>query len=75
MTYYFVTQRRIRAHQGQELARGMLQVLDVRDIAEEPGLLQPEWQVVLRYPRETRRAPKPARAQSRARHCTSVSIF
>lgn len=69
------SQRSVRAHQGQELARGVFQVFDVWQLLEEPGLLQLEWQAVLRHPRQADRSPEPAGAASRASHCATVSIY
>lgn len=45
----------------------------LRHVVEEPGLLQPEREAVLRHPREAGRASEPARAQPRARHRSTVS--
>lgn len=67
-------QRSVRAHQGQELARGVFQVFDVWQLTEEPGLLQLERQAVLRHPRQADRAPEPAGASFGTSNCATVSI-
>lgn len=50
-------------------------MFDVRHVAEEPGLLQPERQAVLRHPRQARGAQQPARAQPRAGYSAPVSFL
>jgi len=42
-----IFQWRVRAHQGQEPARGVLQVCHLRHLSEEPGLLQLQQQALL----------------------------
>lgn len=48
-------------------------MLDVRLVAQEPGLLQHQRQAVLRHSRQACRASEPARCQPRARHRSAVS--